>query len=511
MAMIRVEPVEVHVRTGWFDGSPERSPGATSVSPSPASPPSAKRPPPIRSSPGRGPCSRSRPPARGSPSPISIAPVAGRSRPSTRSGARPDAWGYCGTRLERAAHPLGTVGCGAGAPVPRSPRHRPSTPDAADARRPARPDATYNRAHGRPGTPCSFRDLTLGAFVDELASAGARARWRQRLGGRGVARRGPRGDGRVAVRGSTEVRATTPTSTQRAQDDRAGDSPTRFLDLADEDADAYAAFAAAMKLPRDTDDEQRGAQARLERRPRGAPPEVPLRRVEACLELVADRRVARRPEQRQRLERPRRRGPPRRGGRARRRRERPDQPAVGRRRVVFAARRRPGSMGLLDSVEEIVRDASTPASAAARPASRWSRRRNEGLIGCRAEAPDCSRAGRSPTEIRQAVERGRRGVSPSGIGRRPVLAVVICGRDAPSMVYLGQILRSCEKVGIEGRLVEVDGEASEAERRRGDPRAERRPGRRTGSSSRCRCRRRSGCGASSTRSIRPRTSTASTR
>jgi methylenetetrahydrofolate dehydrogenase (NADP+)/methenyltetrahydrofolate cyclohydrolase len=47
-------------------------------------------------------------------------------------------------------------------------------------------------------------------------------------------------------------------------------------------------------------------------------------------------------------------------------------------------------------------------------------------------------------------------------GRRPVLAVVICGRDAPSMVYLQQILRSCERVGIDGRLVEVDGEASEA-------------------------------------------------
>jgi methylenetetrahydrofolate dehydrogenase (NADP+)/methenyltetrahydrofolate cyclohydrolase len=39
---------------------------------------------------------------------------------------------------------------------------------------------------------------------------------------------------------------------------------------------------------------------------------------------------------------------------------------------------------------------------------------------------------------------------------------VICGRDAPSMVYLHQILRSCEKVGIEGVLVEIDGEASEA-------------------------------------------------
>ena len=43
-----------------------------------------------------------------------------------------------------------------------------------------------------------------------------------------------------------------------------------------------------------------------------------------------------------------------------------------------------------------------------------------------------------------------------------MLAVVICGRDAPSMVYLHQILRSCEKVGIDGRLVEIDGEASEA-------------------------------------------------
>ena len=46
-------------------------------------------------------------------------------------------------------------------------------------------------------------------------------------------------------------------------------------------------------------------------------------------------------------------------------------------------------------------------------------------------------------------------------GRAPVLAVVIVGRDAPSMVYLNQILRSCEKVGIEGRLVEIGGEASE--------------------------------------------------
>ena len=64
-------------------------------------------------------------------------------------------------------------------------------------------------------------------------------------------------------------------------------------------------------------------------------------------------------------------------------------------------------------------------------------------------------------EIRQAVSEDVAGYLDRH-GRRPALAIVIVGRDAPSMVYLGQILRSCAKVGIEGRLVEVDGEASEA-------------------------------------------------
>jgi len=64
-------------------------------------------------------------------------------------------------------------------------------------------------------------------------------------------------------------------------------------------------------------------------------------------------------------------------------------------------------------------------------------------------------------EIRQAVAEDVAAYTGRH-GRAPVLAVVICGRDAPSMVYLHQILRSCEKVGIEGRLVEVDGAESEA-------------------------------------------------
>src|SRR3954469_217504 len=64
-------------------------------------------------------------------------------------------------------------------------------------------------------------------------------------------------------------------------------------------------------------------------------------------------------------------------------------------------------------------------------------------------------------EIRQAVGEDVAAYTARH-GRAPTLAVVICGRDAPSMVYLHQILRSCEKVGIEGRLVEVDGAASES-------------------------------------------------
>jgi methylenetetrahydrofolate dehydrogenase (NADP+)/methenyltetrahydrofolate cyclohydrolase len=40
-------------------------------------------------------------------------------------------------------------------------------------------------------------------------------------------------------------------------------------------------------------------------------------------------------------------------------------------------------------------------------------------------------------------------------GHPPGLAVVICGRDAPSMVYLERILKGCASVGIAGRLVEI--------------------------------------------------------
>ncbi len=51
-------------------------------------------------------------------------------------------------------------------------------------------------------------------------------------------------------------------------------------------------------------------------------------------------------------------------------------------------------------------------------------------------------------------------------GYAPTLAIVLVGRDAPSAVYLRQILRSCRSVGASGRLVEIPGRASAARLRR---------------------------------------------
>jgi formiminotetrahydrofolate cyclodeaminase len=60
----------------------------------------------------------------------------------------------------------------------------------------------------------------------------------------------------------------------------------RFLELADEDAEAYSAFAAAAKLPRETDAE-RAARATAVAAAARTAAEVPLATVEACYELIA--------------------------------------------------------------------------------------------------------------------------------------------------------------------------------------------------------------------------------
>jgi methylenetetrahydrofolate dehydrogenase (NADP+)/methenyltetrahydrofolate cyclohydrolase len=43
-------------------------------------------------------------------------------------------------------------------------------------------------------------------------------------------------------------------------------------------------------------------------------------------------------------------------------------------------------------------------------------------------------------------------------GHPPGLAVVVCGRSAPSMVYLHRILKACAEVGIAGSFVDVEGD-----------------------------------------------------
>jgi len=50
-------------------------------------------------------------------------------------------------------------------------------------------------------------------------------------------------------------------------------------------------------------------------------------------------------------------------------------------------------------------------------------------------------------------------------GHPPGLAVVVCGRDAPSMVYLERILKTSASVGIAGEMIDVPGETPEDQER----------------------------------------------
>ena len=129
-----------------------------------------------------------------------------------------------------------------------------------------------------------FGDLTVSAFVDRLASpepvpgGGSASAVAASLGAALVAMVASLSQGRpkYAAHETLHVRVI----------GRGQALAKRFLDLADEDAAAYGRFAAAMKLPRDTDEERAARTSALSDAARGAAA-VPMETVEACLELVS--------------------------------------------------------------------------------------------------------------------------------------------------------------------------------------------------------------------------------
>jgi methylenetetrahydrofolate dehydrogenase (NADP+)/methenyltetrahydrofolate cyclohydrolase len=75
----------------------------------------------------------------------------------------------------------------------------------------------------------------------------------------------------------------------------------------------------------------------------------------------------------------------------------------------------------------------------------------------RPQAPRLLKGGPLAAEIRESVTVEVADFKTAH-GYTPELAIVVAGADAPSLVYLRKILDGCEKVGLGGRLVELEGD-----------------------------------------------------
>jgi formiminotetrahydrofolate cyclodeaminase len=130
----------------------------------------------------------------------------------------------------------------------------------------------------------SFADLTVGQFLDRLSSS-------QAVPGGGSA------SALAGALGASLVSMVSGLSTGRAKyaayeatllrcGEAGRDLAAEFVDLADEDASAYAGYAAALKLPRGTDEEQASRRAAIRLAARAAS-DAPMECVIACSRLVA--------------------------------------------------------------------------------------------------------------------------------------------------------------------------------------------------------------------------------
>lgn len=133
-------------------------------------------------------------------------------------------------------------------------------------------------------TNARFRDLTVDQFISILASGeptpggGAAAAIAGSLGGALVAMVASLSEGRPKYAEHDALNAEAKAAGQELAD--------RLLNLADEDANAFAGFGVAMKLPRDTDEEKAARKEALQAAARAAT-EAPFKTVQACLEVAA--------------------------------------------------------------------------------------------------------------------------------------------------------------------------------------------------------------------------------
>jgi methylenetetrahydrofolate dehydrogenase (NADP+)/methenyltetrahydrofolate cyclohydrolase len=290
--------------------------------------------------------------------------------------------------------------------------------DPIERRGPANP---YNQPVETLPKSVSFADLTIGQFVERLSSA-------EPVPGGGSA------SALAAALGAALVSMVAGLSVGRskysaykatlARADVAGKQlAAEFLALSDRDADAYAGYAVALKLPRHSDAQ---SEARLEaiRAAARVASDAPWDCVRACLRLAE---VA--------------------------------ESLAGRSNVN-------ASSDVL--VAALLAEAGARGSGAAPPGRQ----------------PDRGRDPRRPDRRLRRVQ--------GALGLRAHARVVLVGADAPSAVYLQQILRTCEKVGVDGRLVEIGSDVTRTHSAtRSSASTPIRPW--PGSSSRCRCRPTSRC------------------